>query len=153
MRSGRSDLSWFLRAARVVPVIAGAALLGGMIGGFAIFAIDSALTWDPNPQSHSDARAENQASAVNPQTASQTPQTQTTKPARIVGGAIPDPSAGMSGPPPAQAPVQQPNAVALQLGAPEPLGLGLGSPRERRARLLDQRADDVGLTAGVQVLA
>ena len=107
MRSGRSDLSWFLRAARAVPVIAGAALLGGMIGGFAIFAIDSALTWEPNPQSRPDARAENQASAVNPQTASQTPQTQTTKPARIVGGAIPDPSAGMSSPPPAQAPVQQ----------------------------------------------
>jgi hypothetical protein len=113
MRSGRSDLSWFLRAARVVPVIAGAALLGGMIGGFAMFAIDSALTWEPNPQSRPDARAENQASAVNPQPPSQappaqTPQTQTTKPARIVGGAIPDPSAGMSGPPPVQQ--QQRNA-------------------------------------------
>ena len=39
MRSGYFDLSWFLRAARVLPVIAGAALLGGMVGGFAVFAI------------------------------------------------------------------------------------------------------------------
>jgi hypothetical protein len=44
MRSGYSDVSWLLRAARVLPVIVGAALLGGMIGGFAVFAIDSALT-------------------------------------------------------------------------------------------------------------
>jgi hypothetical protein len=68
MRSGRSDVSWFLRAARVVPVIAG--LLGGMIGGFAMFAIDSALTWEPtsqSPQSRPEARADNAASAVNSQ--------------------------------------------------------------------------------------
>jgi hypothetical protein len=101
MRSGYSDVSWFLRAARVVPVIAGAALLGGMIGGFAMFAIDSALTWDSAPQSHPDARAENATSAVNPQP---------NKPVRIVGGAIPDPSAGMSGPPPVQQPQPQPQA-------------------------------------------
>jgi hypothetical protein len=95
MRSGRSDVSWFLRAARVVPVIAGAALLGGMIGGFAMFAIDSALTWEPtsqSPQSRLEARADNQANVANPQP---------TRPVRIVGGAIPDPSAGMSAPPPA----------------------------------------------------
>ena len=48
MRSGYSDVNWFLRAARVVPVIAGAALLGGMIGGFAMFAVDSALTCPGN---------------------------------------------------------------------------------------------------------
>jgi hypothetical protein len=119
MRSGRSDVSWFLRAARVVPVIAGAALLGGMIGGFAMFAIDSALTWEPasqSSQSRAEARADNQASAVNPQP---------TKPVRIVGGAIPDPSAGMSAPPPA--PQQQhsaatPSQISSQLLTPKPLG-------------------------------
>jgi hypothetical protein len=118
MRSGRSDVSWFLRAVRVVPVIAGAALLGGMIGGFAIYAIDSALTWEPVSQSRPEARADNAASAVNPQT---------TKPVRIVGGAIPDPSAGMSAPPPA--PQQQHNAatpaqsqISSQLLTPKPLG-------------------------------
>ena len=91
MRSGYFDVSWFLRAARVLPVIAGAALLGGVIGGFAVFAIDSALTWEPltrEPvsQPRPDARADSQTSAVVAQT----------KPVRIVGGAIPDPSAGMS---------------------------------------------------------
>jgi len=86
MRSGYFDLSWFLRAARVLPVIAGAALLGGLVGGFAVFAIDSALTWEPltrEPvsQPRPDARADSQTSAVVAQT----------KPVRIVGGAIPDP--------------------------------------------------------------
>jgi hypothetical protein len=88
MRSFYSNLRWFIRA---VPVIAGAALLGGMIGGFAMFAIDSALTWEPPPQSRVDMRADNQTTAMSPQQ---------TKPVRIVGGAIPDPSAGMSAPPP-----------------------------------------------------
>jgi hypothetical protein len=73
MRSGYFDVSWFLRAARVLPVIAGAALLGGVIGGFAVFAIDSALTWEPltrEPVSppRPDARADSQTSAVVAQT-------------------------------------------------------------------------------------
>jgi len=126
MRSGYSNVGWFLRAARVVPVIAGAALLGGMIGGFAMFAIDSALTWDPAPQSRPDARADNRASAVNPQP---------NKSVRIVGGSIPDPSAGMSAPPPApqqprsaQAPpqtqsqTQSQTEVSPQLMTSKPLG-------------------------------
>jgi hypothetical protein len=127
MRSGYSDVSWFFRAMRVVPVIAGAALLGGMIGGFAIYAIDSALTWEPASQPRPEARADNQASA-NQTSANQTNATnqQTTKPVRIVGGAIPDPSAGMSGPPPA--PQQQrssapaPSQLSSQLLTPKPLG-------------------------------
>src|SRR4029077_1483079 len=96
MRNGYSDVNWFLRATRratrVVPVIAGAALVGGMIGGFAMFAVDSALTWEPVSQPRPDARADSAASVVDQPA---------TKPVRIVGGAIPDPSAGMSGPPPA----------------------------------------------------
>ena len=91
MRSGYSDVNWFLRATRVAPVIAGAALVGGMIGGFAIFAVDSALTWEPVSQPRPDARADTTASVVDQHA---------TRPVRIVGGAIPDPSAGMSGPPP-----------------------------------------------------
>ena len=126
MRGGYSDVNWFVRAARVAPVIAGAALVGGMIGGFAMFAIDSALTWEPSTREsasppRSDARAEGQASAV-------VAQTQTMKPARIVGGAIPDPSAGMSAPPPAPqqhsaaAPAQSPAQISSQLLAPKPFG-------------------------------
>lgn len=120
-RGGYADVNWFVRAARVVPVIAGAALIGGMIGGFAMFAIDSALTWEPVSQPRPDARAEGQASAV---------VAQPTKPVRIVGGAIPDPSAGMSAPVPAPqlrnaaSPAQatSPAQIAPQLLTPKPLG-------------------------------
>ena len=91
------DLSWLIRAVRVLPVVAVAASVGGVIGGFTVFAIDSALTWQPRP----DLRADNQA----------TEQQQAPKSVRIVGGAIPDPSAGMSGPPPAQ---PQPRAASAQ---------------------------------------
>jgi hypothetical protein len=119
MRSGYSDVNWFLRATRratrVVPVIAGAALVGGMIGGFAMFAVDSALTWEPVSQPRPDARADSAASVVD---------RHATKPVRIVGGAIPDPSAGMSGPPPApqrnSAPAQA--QVSPQLLTAKPLG-------------------------------
>ena len=52
-----------------------------------------------------------------------------------------------------QAAVQQPDAVAAQLAALEPLGLLLGGARDARLRLLDQRADDVGLAAVVEVPA
>jgi hypothetical protein len=119
------DTNRFLRAVRVLPVLAGAALIGGMIGGFAVFAIDSALTWkpatwEPTSQSRSDVRADNQ-SAV---------EQQPTKPVRIVGGAIPDPSAGMSGPPPVQQPAQQRPAIAqpqlpAQVLTPNSLGPAL----------------------------
>jgi hypothetical protein len=112
-RSGYPDVNWFLRATRVVPVIAGTALLGGMIGGFAMFAIDSALTWEPVSQPRLDVRADSQASAVEPNTM---------RPVRIVGGAIPDPSAGMSGPPPAPRQQQPSQAVSSQLLTPKPLG-------------------------------
>ena len=98
------DLSWLIRAVRVLPVVAVAALVGGIIGGFTVFAIDSALTWKPRP----DLRADNQ-----------TPEEQQApKSVRIVGGAIPDPSAGMSGPPPAQQ-QQQPRAASAQSPAPQ----------------------------------
>jgi len=116
-RAGYTDVNWFVRAVRVGPVIAGAALVGGMIGGFAIYAIDSALTWEPVSQPRPDARAEGQASAV-------VAQPQTTKPVRIVGGAIPDPSAGMSAPPPApqQRSATSPAQISPQLLGPKPLG-------------------------------
>src|SRR5438046_2440396 len=108
------DLSWFIRAVRVLPVVAVAATVGGIIGGFTVFAIDSALTWQPRP----DLRADNQAAE----------QQQAPKSVRIVGGAILDPSAGMSGPPPAQtqqrAASAQPQAsqVPARLLTAKPLG-------------------------------
>jgi len=106
------DLSWLIRAVRILPVVAVAAAAGGIIGGFTVFAIDSALTWQPRP----DLRADNQA----------TEQQQAPKSVRIVGGAILDPSAGMSAPPPAQprAASAQPQApqVPAQLLTAKPLG-------------------------------
>jgi hypothetical protein len=105
------DLSWLIRAVRVLPLVAVAALVGGIIGGFTVFAIDSALTWQARP----DLRADNQAAD----------QQQAAKSVRIVGGAIPDPSAGMSAPPPAQpraAPPQVPAQMAAQLLTAKPLG-------------------------------
>jgi hypothetical protein len=108
---GYSNASWFLRAVRVLSVIAFAASVGGLIGGFAIYALDSALTSEPRP----DARADNQAAA---------PDSQRTKPVRIVGGGTPDLSVGMSAPAPqprsALAPSQA--QVSPQLLTPKPLG-------------------------------
>ena len=46
-----------------------------------------------------------------------------------------------------EAPVHAADAEALQLGAPQPLGLVLGGARDGRLGGLDQRADDVGLAA------
>lgn len=42
------DFRWFFRTVRVLPVVAIAALAGGAIGGFSIFAINLALTAPPN---------------------------------------------------------------------------------------------------------
>jgi hypothetical protein len=117
--SGYSDVSWSMRVLRAVPVIAGAALIGGVIGGFAVFAINSAFTWEPPSQARPQARTDQQATAVE-QTA--------TRPVRAVGGAVPDPSAGMSEPPPApQQPQRHSSApaqpqISSQLLAPKPLG-------------------------------
>ena len=47
--------------------------------------------------------------------------------------------------------VQETDAIAAQLRAPQPLGLRLGGAREPRLRQLDQRADDVGLPARVEM--
>src|SRR5262245_24049434 len=48
--------------------------------------------------------------------------------------------------------VQEADPVVAELATSKALGLGLGCARLRRLRLLDQRADDVGLTTVVQVL-
>src|ERR1700749_3535043 len=48
MAPARHDFRWFLRTVRVLPVVAVAALAGGVIGGFSIFAINLSLTAPPN---------------------------------------------------------------------------------------------------------
>jgi hypothetical protein len=75
------DFSWFSRAVRIFPIVAGALLAGGAIGGVSVFAVDSALTAPP----HQDLRAETSppnapspirtidAPALNPSPAAATP--------------------------------------------------------------------------------
>ena len=43
-----ADFRWFFRSLRALPVVAIAALVGGIIGGFSVFALDLALTTPPN---------------------------------------------------------------------------------------------------------
>ena len=50
-----------------------------------------------------------------------------------------------------QLPVQEADAVARELGPVQPFGLDLGGAGEAGLRLLDQRADDVGLASGVEM--
>ena len=42
------DFRWFFRTLKVVPVVAVAALAGGLIGGFSVFAVNLAVTAPPN---------------------------------------------------------------------------------------------------------
>jgi hypothetical protein len=42
------DFRWFFRSLRALPIVAIAALVGGIIGGFSVFALDLALTTPPN---------------------------------------------------------------------------------------------------------
>src|SRR5262249_21037494 len=120
-------VSFFIRAVRVLPVIAVAAAVGGIIGGFTVYAVDSALTWprQPNLSQRSDLRGDNLRGdnlRADSQSGSQssTVAEQEKRPVRIVGGAILDPSAGMSAPPPAQIQQSTPQQSAAQQN-PAPL--------------------------------
>jgi hypothetical protein len=48
------DFRWFVRTVRVLPVVAVAALAGGLIGGFSVFAVDLALTAPPSRDAGSE---------------------------------------------------------------------------------------------------
>jgi hypothetical protein len=50
LRGIYSGLNWFVRAVRLLPVVAVAAAFGGLVGGFAVYAVDSALTSSLTPQ-------------------------------------------------------------------------------------------------------
>lgn len=116
-RTTYSDVNVFYRAVRVLPVIAIAALIGGLIGGFSIYAIDAALNWDARGGQPDIRAAATEPQSTQPQT---TQQQQGQSPVRAVGGAIPDPSAGMSGPPPALQPAVTPAATQQAAAPPQP---------------------------------
>src|SRR5262249_41533969 len=119
-------VSFFIRAVRVLPVIAIAAAVGRIIGGFTVYAVDSALTW-PQPSSQRlDVRADNQSGSQ-----SSAAVEQQKGPVRIVGGAIPDPSAGVwarrraqgrQSAPPKGGTQQSPAHLSPQIWAAKPLG-------------------------------
>jgi hypothetical protein len=87
-----SGLNWFVRAVRLLSVVVVAAAIGGLGGGFAVYAVHSALSWALTLQLQPDAGGDNQSAALAPQN---------TPPVGIIGGAKPDPSAGTRGPAPA----------------------------------------------------
>jgi hypothetical protein len=87
------DFGWFIRAARILPVAAIAALAGGALGGYIAFTINGALLPPPHP----DVRANGEASVA----------VVRAKPVTIVGGATLDPVA------PTQTQIQTPSAPLL----------------------------------------
>jgi hypothetical protein len=99
------DLSLFVRAARILPV-AIAAIAGGVVGGFAVFAINGALA----PMSRPDLSTNGHATAA----------VVPGKPVTIVGATTPNPATTQ--PPPVaaatpQTPIQTPAAVAASTTA------------------------------------
>jgi hypothetical protein len=119
LRGTYSGLNWFVRAVRLLPVVAVAAALGGLVGGFAVYAVDSALTSALTPQLRPDASADNQSAAPPPQN---------TPPARIIGGAKPDTSAGTPGPAPALQPKPAPQQKPQPGSTPLPQSILAAKP-------------------------
>jgi hypothetical protein len=97
------DLGLFVRAARILPVIAITAFAGGVLGGFVVFAINGALTPPPRPDLSTNSHATVAAAPA--------------KPASIVSGTAPNSAVTPPPPPaaaaPAQTPVQTPPAVPV----------------------------------------
>jgi hypothetical protein len=68
MPGGYPDFSWFIRAVRVLPIVTGAVIAGGVVGGFSVFALDRALA----PSQGSDSATQATAASLS-------------KPIRVVG--------------------------------------------------------------------
>jgi hypothetical protein len=106
-----SGLNWFVRAVRLLPVVAVAAAFGGLVGGFAVYAVDSAMTSALTPQLRPG--ADNQSAAPAPQQKPQpgsTPLSQSILAARPLG-----PASQLQ--PPSATPPRAASGIAQQLGA------------------------------------
>ena len=103
-----------------------ALLLGGLVGGFAVYAVDSALT----PQLRPDAGADNQSAAPAPQNTPPVRSFLAFVPGvqRIIGGAKPDPSAGTPGPAPALQPQPAPQQKPQPGSTPLPQSILAAKP-------------------------
>jgi hypothetical protein len=114
LRAIYSALNWFVRAVRLLPVVAVAAAFGGLVGGFAVYAVDSAVTSALTPQLRLDAGADNQSAAPAPQ---QKPQPGSTPLlSQLILGAKPlGPASQLQ--PPSATPAPAASGIAQQLGA------------------------------------
>jgi hypothetical protein len=103
-----------------------ALLLGGLVGGFAVYAVDSALT----PQLRPDAGADNQSAAAAPQNTPPVRSFLAFVPGvqRIIGGAKPDPTAGTPGPAPALQPQPAPQQKPQPGSTPLPQSILAAKP-------------------------
>ena len=91
------DFGWFIRAARIFPVVAIGAFAGGVMGGYMVFTINGALAPPPRLDLHADGQPT--AAIVR------------AKPVTIVGGATSDPTAEPSAPAPTHSQIQTPSAL------------------------------------------
>jgi hypothetical protein len=113
LRGTYSGSNWFVRAVRLLPVVVGAAAFGGLVGGFAVYAVDSALTSALTPQLPPDPGADNQSAAPAPQ---QKPQPGSTPlPQSILAAKPLGPTSQFQ--PPSATPAQAVSAIAQQPGA------------------------------------
>lgn len=96
------DLGLFVRAARILPIVAVAALAGGVVGGFVVFAINGALA-PPRP----DLGTNNHAAAP----------AVPAKPVTIIGAPTPNPPVPAAAAPP-QNPIQAPSAATSVVTTP-----------------------------------
>jgi hypothetical protein len=97
------DFRWFFRIVRVLPVVAVAALAGGIIGGFSVFAIDLALTAPPNHGSPAEPGSKLASKAVNNNVAASPAPMRTFDPATptVAAAASPTPAPAPAAPMPA----------------------------------------------------
>lgn len=96
------DLGLFVRAARILPVVAITAFAGGVLGGFVVFAINGAFAPPPRPDLSTNGHATVAAAPA--------------KPATIVGGTTPNSAVTQPQPgggAPAQTQIQTPPAVPV----------------------------------------
>ena len=99
------DFRWLLRPLRALPIVAIAALVGGMIGGFSVFALDLALTASPSHDARAEVGKINAEKAAN--VAATAPAAGTSAPP------VPDQTAADTTPPtPVIAPPQNPQSPA-----------------------------------------
>jgi hypothetical protein len=107
------DFRWFFRSLRALPIVAIAALAGGIIGGFSVFALDLALSAPPNHDVGAEVGKITREKAS--ESAAAAPAAGTSAPAAPQVAAAKDtPPSSIAGPPPTpRPPAQAAPAIAV----------------------------------------